>query len=121
MIENIYREETYFRSNFNYNGTLRNEFRFDIGDNIFFSPIGENAIYRGEIYGVEKTNDINPGYIYKIYFSENPYNQIKGKTEVKCDRIFRNIEDAKKSAKSNLLANFKLQRDSIERYFNQFK
>lgn len=54
MIDDIYKVDTFLHEKFNYVGTLRNQYKFNIEDDVFFSPIGTNDIHRGKIVGVER-------------------------------------------------------------------
>lgn len=116
LIENIYRVE-YMKNNFSYVGTLRNEKKFNIEDVVFFA-INGNEIACGKIIGVERTVSDNPDYIYKIQVPKELVTFNKGEvTELKCDRIFSSVDEAKESALQNLFKMSKLQRDQIEKYF----
>ena len=117
MIDDIYKVDTFLHEKFNYVGTLRNQYKFNIEDDVFFSPIGTNDIHRGKIVGVERLESLNAEYLYKVAFCGGSNQTVK----LECDRIFKSIEDAKKSAKNNLLHRFQLQRSEIERYFKAFE
>ena len=126
----------YMDGKFSYVGTLRNEKKFNLNDNVYFSYDGNKIAY-GVICGVELPPTQNPDYVYKIQVSDwmfynNVEEKVKdfiysdkvGKIEnvtLKCDRIFSTIEEAKQSAIKNLENHYRLEREAIDRYFNQFK
>lgn len=124
-IRDIY-EQSFIKNNFSYIGTLRNERKFDIHQNVFFSPSRyEGTIFRGIIIGVELIPEDNPEYRYKIAIPEtiakNKDYSNKTFENVDCSSIFDSIEQAKQSAISNLEHSYKIQKESIEHYFNQYK
>lgn len=129
QIKEVYRLN-YMRDSFSYVGTLRNQKRFNLNDNVFFA-INGNEIARGEIVGIELPPVDNPDYSYKIKLPEELIrNQMKksefydgvgfDKVSLHCDRIFNTIDEAKESAKKNLEHMYELQGKEIERYFSQF-
>ena len=63
-IKDIY-SVNYMKDHFNYVGTLRNEKRFNIGDNVLFTMMARE-IFRGRIIGIELPPTDNPDYLYKI-------------------------------------------------------
>lgn len=128
-INQIYRV-SYIKDRFSYVGLLRNEKRFVMYDKVFFS-INGNEIAFGRIVGVELPPVDNPEYQYKIELPEELIRQrmefekfYEGKEINKivldCESIFATIQEAKESALKNLERMEKLQREEIERYFNQF-
>lgn len=130
-IKEIYKGE-YMRGHFTYAGTLRNEFKFNLDEDVFF-VIRDNQIARGRVIGVEKTIDENPEYLYKItipedflrdcYQNYNDFLDAKDFKEItlRCDRIFKTIEEAKESAIKRTDHLYNLQKEEIERYFKQFE
>lgn len=130
-IKEIY-SVNYMKNNFSYVGTFRNEKRFNIEDNVFFS-IGRD-IFRGRIIGIELPPTDNPDYLYKIQIPKEIINkQLYGKYDgfdtdeapkkvvLKCSSMFSTIQEAKESAIENLHRMYKLQREEIENYFKQFE
>lgn len=128
-IKDIY-SINYMKDHFNYVGTLRNEKRFNIGDNVFFS-IGRD-IFRGRIIGIELPPTNNPDYLYKIQIPIEIINKElyslsnlvlpELKTIVlKCSDMFNTVQEAKESAIENLHRMAELQREEIENYFKQFE
>ena len=118
-------------SSWSYVGLLRNEKKFDMGDLVFFA-VGLNQIAKGEIVGVELPPKDNPEYRYKIkisdellkskvsewcYTYDENFNKELGRVDLICDRIFTTLEEAKRSALQKAERMYKLQKDSIERYF----
>ena len=130
-IRDIYKIE-YFRNKFYYAGTLRNERRFNLHDDIFF-VVRENEIAKGRIVGVELPLHDNPDYIYKVQlpseYVESEWHKLDvqkqshvlERVSLKCDKIFLSLEDAKASAMQKLEQMYSLQKGEIENYFNQFK
>lgn len=129
QINEVYRLN-YMKNYFSYVGTLRNQKKFNLNDNVFF-VINGNEIARGEIVGVELPPVDNPDYTYKIKLPEDLIREkmesddfYKGegfdKVSLNCDRIFSTIDEAKESAKKNLEHMYELQSKEIERYFSQF-
>lgn len=104
--------------NLGYRGTLRNETKFNIDDNVFLGT--SDKIIRAVIVGVEKTTSENPDYIYTLevtgYGASNSF-----KSSAKCDRIFRTLEDAKKSVYENLELQYSIKLKELDRYFAQFE
>jgi len=123
-ITDIYKVN-YLRDSFAYVGLLRNQKKFNINDNVWFSPSKyQGQIVRGIIKGVELPPDENPEYIYKIQIPEmiakdNNYDTAEFPNII-CDSIFSTIEEAKESAKKNCEIMYKLQNEEIERYFEKF-
>lgn len=123
-IDNIYKVN--FQNSYDrYYGFLRNEKKFNIDDSVFIS-YGNDSIFRGIIRGVELQDRLNPEIIYKIEIPRGlVYDFIEDKDStslrMNCDHIFYSLEDAKESRirQSNKL--HKLELESIERFFNQFK
>ena len=131
-IKDIY-SVNYMKDHFNYVGTLRNEKRFNIGDNVFFTMMGRD-LFRGRIIGIELPPIDNPDYLYKIQIPKEIINkELYGKyggfdtdeafkkVVLTCNRIFNTIQEAKESAIENLHRMAELQREEIENYFKQFE
>lgn len=129
-ISDIYKV-TYMTNRFAYVGLLRNEKRFNIGDNVFVA-IADNRIIRTTIVGVELPPVENHDYIYKIripkeWVKENcpewiDFNESeKYEFTLICDRIFSSIEEAKQSAIKNANRMHELELQQIEIYFKQFE
>ena len=129
IINQIYRMP-YLKDRFSYVGLLRNEKRFNINDQVFFS-INGNEIAFGRIVGVELPPVDNPEYKYKIELPEELIRQrmefekfYEGKeidkVTLDCESIFSTIKEAKESALKNLERMKNLQMEEIERYFGQF-
>lgn len=121
MIKEIY-TLNFQKDTISYIGTLRNERKFNINDNVYFSP-DDKTIAKGVIVGIELLPYENPEYIYKISL---PWQLVKQTPKIdvyeniECKHIFNNLEEAKESAikQSNLM--HKLQLQEIENYFKQF-
>ena len=129
-IKEIYKV-SYMKDHFNYVGTLRNEKRFNIGDNVFFTMMARE-IFRGRIIGIELPPTDNPDYLYKIQIPKEIINkELYGRYSepdealrtvvLKCSSIFNTIQEAKESAIENLHRMAELQREEIENYFKQFE
>lgn len=112
--------ETYksFGQSFNFAGTLRNEKEFDLFQNVFIRS-GEK-MYQCIIVGKELPPSDNPEYIYKI---ELPKELIEKNDRISltCENIFSTIDEAKESAFKELDNNYNLNKQNIERFFNQYK
>lgn len=104
-----------------YVGTLRNEKKFNLNNNVFF-VINGNDIARGKIVGIELPPDENPEYIYKIRVPEQLV--IHTGQEYKkmvCDKIFNTLAEAKDSAIRQLENRYELQKKEINNYFKQWQ
>lgn len=121
MITNIYKSSR--RSNeLCYVGTLRNAKKFNINDSVWFAS--DNKIIRGLIKGVELTIDENPEFLYKIQVPSGSISYVDGGTEyknIKCDKIFSSIGEAKESAIKYANREFNREIEKIESYFSQFE
>ena len=128
IINEIYRLR-FMQDSWSYVGLLRNEKVFNLHDKVFFT-INGNEIAKGEIVGVELPPEQNPEYKYKIKLPEDLIRQRMGddfykgknfdKVTLICDNIFSTIEEAKESAIAQLEKLYKLQKEEIESYFNQW-
>lgn len=122
-IDNIYKVR--FENHYDkYYGFLRNEKKFSIGDNVFVS-YGNNNIFRGQIRGVELSDDLNPEIYYKIEIPKGLVFDFDGKEStslrLNCNNVFSSLDDAKESRIKQLNKMHKLELENIERFFNQFK
>jgi hypothetical protein len=122
-INNIYKVR--FENNYEkYYGVLRNEKNFNLGDNVFIS-YGNNSIFRGIIKGIEIEDALNPNIFYKIEIPEDLVYDFEGNEETSlkltCKYIFNSLDDAKESRIKQLNKMHKLELESIEKFFNQFK
>lgn len=128
-IKEIYRLN-YMRNYWSYVGTLRNEKKFNLHDKVFFVVNG-NEIAKGEIVGVELPPVDNSEYKYKIKLPEELIRQrmdyddfYKGenidKVTLTCGSIFNTVKEAKESAIKQLDKLYKLQKEDIDRYFEQW-
>ncbi len=123
-INNIYKARFYNKYE-KYYGFLRNEKEFNIGDNVFIG-YSNDSIFRGIVRGVELTDDYdNPTRIYKVQIPNGLVYNLEGNEETSlkldCDRIFDSLEDAKESRIMQLNKMHRLELESIEKFFNQFK
>lgn len=122
-IDNIYKVR--FENHYDkYYGFLRNEKKFSIGDDVFVS-YGNNSIFRGQIRGVELSDDLNPEINYKIEIPKGLVFDFDGKENtslrLNCNHVFSSLDDAKESRIKQLNKMHKLELENIERFFNQFK
>jgi uncharacterized membrane protein len=119
------------RDQFSYIGTLRNQYKFDINDKVFFT-VNNHDIYYGRIVGVELPPDENPEYRYKIALPEELIRERMDnkkfyagedidKVVLTCKSIFTTTQQAKEAAIKNLDNTYELQKDEIERYFSKFE
>lgn len=125
MITDIYKLH-WIKDKFSYIGCLRNQKKFAMGDNVFFSVDGHD-ILKGKIVGIELLPTENPEYEYKVEMQKEAV-ESKIKESMRedrftliCDRIFESIEEAEESAYKNLEHLYKLQMNEIKTYFSQFK
>lgn len=122
-IDNIY-QARFSRDYEVYLGTLRNQKKFSIGDNVFVG-YGKDKIFRGLIRGIELEDDLNPNIYYKIQIPRGLLRDFKGNEETSlsltCQYIFNSVEEAKQSRIDQLNKMHDLELESIERFFNQFK
>lgn len=130
-ITEIY-ETTYQRDRLSYAGTLRNEKKFNLGDDVFFA-LGNDCIACGKVIGIELPPADNPEYKYKISIPaeivERRKREIaKGRAvfpaldnvTLHCDRIFMSIEEAHNSALAAADRKHRLECELANRYFRQF-
>lgn len=122
-INNIYKAR--FENSYDvYLGTLRNQKKFNLGDEVFIG-YGKDKIFRGLIRGVELEDDLNPNIFYKIQIPKGLLYDFEGdeETSIKltCKTIFNSIEEAKKSRIDQLNKTYKLELENVERFFDQFK
>ena len=122
-IDNIY-QARFSRDYEVYLGTLRNQKKFSIGDNVFIG-YGRDSIFRGLIRGVELEDDLNPNIYNKIQIPKGLLRDFEGNEETSlsltCQYIFNSVEEAKQSRIDQLNKMHDLELESIERFFNQFK
>ena len=122
-IDNIYkvRFENYYDK---YYGFLRNEKKFSLGDDVFVS-YGDNSIFRGQIRGIELSDDLNPEIYYKIEIPKGLVFDLYGKENtslrLNCNYVFSSLDDAKESRIKQLNKMHALELQSIDLFFNQFK
>jgi len=122
-INEIYKT-THMSEDFCYVGTLRNEKRFSLGQDIFF-VYGKNQIAKSHIIGIELPPKQNADLIYKIkipkrLIQEGFYSEDIDKITLTCEYIFTNTIEAKQSALTNAKRMYELELNKIENYFNQF-
>ena len=115
------------KDSFEYRGTLRNEYEFQMGDRVFFttSRLNNRMLSQGVIVGVLKTVSDNPEYLYTIRLHPNTLheNYPSQETEfknIKCDSIFKTAKEAKESALKAIDINYELSKEAIERFFKQY-
>ena len=132
QLEKIYKVQ-YMSTVWTYGGTLRNEFDFNIGDIVYFS-INKHDIFKGKIFAKELPLGQNEDTLYKVTIPEDiirkelqfDYDKLRDKdvlhnTVIKCDSIFKTLDDAKKSALDRLDHLYNLQLKEIEDYFNKLQ
>lgn len=130
IIDGIYKIN-YMKNRFNYVGTLRNQYKFEINEIVFFA-YRQNEIAKGKIVGVQLPPTDNPDYLYKIQlpeeliqkemeYSEEFYEATDfTHIELRCERIFRTAQEAKDSAIQHLENMYELQKGQIKVYFKSF-
>lgn len=130
-INGIYKLK-YMQDTWSFVGLLRNEKKFNLHDEVFFS-MNNHEISKGKIVGVELPPTENPEYRYKVQLEERLVENAAEEHDIciymdnnldritiSCDHIFNTPEEAKESAIKNLEICYKLQKEEIEKYFNPF-
>ena len=112
-IEKIY--STPQRHGIEYRGTLRNERKFNMFDNVFVAVA--NKIIVAQVVGIESTVSYNPDFIYKLRLPEGILE--KNTIELDCKLIFNSLEEAKESAIKQLETMTNIWHDDIDRFFSQ--
>ena len=113
----------WMRDHIGYAGTLRNEKKFNLDDDVYIDF--KSYLVRGRIIGVEKIPNENPEYIYKVWIPENIVKKIDPKIgcgmyeSLTCQYIFSSKEEAMQSSMKRLETDYKLAKEQIERYFNE--
>jgi hypothetical protein len=112
-------------------GTLRNEKKFDLYENVFIESNGE--MFQCRIVGIELPPAENPEFRYLIEIpkelielKENEsYIDIdkssKDRISRTCENIFSTIDSAKDSALLALERKYKLNKENIERFFKRYE
>ena len=115
------------KDRFEYRGTLMNQFVFKMGEKVFFTlnKYSTDMLAFGVIVGILSSASENPEYEYTIRVDQSIINGTEQEKDtfsnIKCDSIFRTIEEAKKSARYAIDKNYKLSKEYIERFFKQFE
>jgi hypothetical protein len=108
----------YHSGQINFAGTLRNAKKFELFQDVFI--LHDDKMVQCRIVGIELPPSDNPDYTYKI---ELPKEFIKDQTlrvSKTCSTIFSSLEEAKESAMRELDSKYRLNKENIERFFNQY-
>jgi hypothetical protein len=104
-------------------GLLRNEIKFDLHENVFIEAKGK--MMQCKIVGIELPLDVNGQYKYKVELPEAIFDYFSEKETTRitliCDYIFRNIEDAKKSAYEKINLDYKLNKERVDAFFKRYE
>ncbi len=132
MKNRIVKIETYpiYKDYIQFAGTLRNEKRFELNQNVFIQSHG--AMYQCKIVGIELPPAENPEYKYLIELPkeliklrENEsiicLDEVKDRVSKTCEHIFVSIEEAKESALLALERKYVLNKENIERFFKTYE
>ena len=125
MNKRIQEIETYsnYSNTITFAGTLRNQYKFEMHQVIFIKS-GDKMV-QCKIVGIELPPSENPDYIYKVEIPKEFVDEDKStksnRVSLICSHIFESIEDAKKSAIKEIEMKFKLNVESINRYFEQYE
>lgn len=119
-------------TNSNYVGTVRNEKRFNIDDDVFVAV--EDKLFHTKIVGIENLPTENPEYKYKVVVPNGMTNEFNiddfdkrlnsewsKDVSITCQYIFKSIEEAKESMIKNAEEKFDLELKNIEKFFKQFE
>lgn len=101
-------------------GTLRNQYSFDIGQNVYIQHGGKMVECR--VIGKELPPVDNSDYRYKIELPKGLFS-FNDETTVSliCEDIFKSKSDAHKSALLHIERMYELDKQSIERFFTDKK
>ena len=111
-------------------GTLRNEKRFELFQNVFIES--HDQMFQCRIIGIELPPADNPEFRYLIELPkelielrENEsiicLDEVKDRVSKTCKNIFSTIEEAKESALEHLERRYKLNLENIERFFKRYE
>lgn len=121
MSNRIFNIETYrYHSGIiNFAGTLRNEKKFELFQNVFIKY--GDKMCQCKIVGVVLPPHDNPDYIYTVEIPEEFVEDNDARLLYKCDKIFSSIEEAKASAMRENDIRYKLNKEVIERFFDRYE
>ena len=111
-------------------GTLRNEKKFELNQNVFIESHG--MMHQCRIVGIELPPAENPEFRYLIEIPKelvelldgeysSGLGMVKGRISKTCENIFSTIDSAKESALLALERKYKLNKENIERFFKRYE
>jgi hypothetical protein len=111
-------------------GTLRNEKKFELHQNVFIESHG--MMHQCRIVGIELPPAENPEFRYLIEIPKelvelldgeysSGLGMVKDRISKTCKNIFSTVEEAKQSALKELDHKYKLNKDNIERFFKRYE
>jgi hypothetical protein len=127
MIDRIVKIQTYktHSNNVEFAGTLRNEKKFQMLQKVFI--LCDEVMYQCRVIGIELPPASNPEYIYKIELPQELIEKREGESYIQygekdrvsrtCKDIFGTIEEAKESALRKLDHYYELNKENIEKFF----
>ena len=113
--------ETYkIYSEIRFSGTLRNEKKFELMQNVFV--LSEGTLHECTIKGIEIENSENPNYIYKIDVPEKLIqNDNKKRISRTCEDVFSTVIEAKESALALIDQYYELNKNNINQFFEKYE
>ena len=116
-------------STINFAGTLRNERKFELFQNVFIKS-GE-CMYQCKVVGIELPPTDNPSYIYKLELPRELIEIREGESWIPddakeresrtCESIFGSIKEAKESALRKLNSDYELSKNKIDSFFAKYE
>ena len=111
-------------------GTLRNEKKFELHQNVFIESHG--MMHQCRIVGIELPPAENPEFRYLIEIPKelvelldgeysSGLGMVKDRISKTCKNIFSTVEEAKQSALKELDNKYRLNKDNIERFFKRYE
>ena len=114
-------EEKFWGGYKDFIGLLRDEKKFNLGDDVFIGW-NKDKIFRSKIIGVEIVyNDGNPYTKYKVTVPKDVFTFYDDHAELICDTIFSTVEEARQSRLKCIENKYKLEVENINKFFNQYE
>lgn len=101
----------------NFAGTLRNEKKFELFQDVFILYNGK--MHRCKIVGIVLPPIDNPDYIYTVEIPKELVDKDNERVSYQCDKIFSTLEEAKRSALKANRIKYELNRDNILKFFEE--
>ncbi len=114
-------KETFWGHYKDYVDLLRDEKKFNLGDDVFIGW-SKDTIFKSKIIGVKiKYNDGNPYTMYKVTIPKEVFSFNADHAEMICDTIFSTVEEARQSRLKCIEHKYKLEVENINKFFNQYE